>query len=131
MTTARWIIVGFGVLVACLGATAVVWPARLVEFAEMFLTVRGLWIAVALRLALGVLLWVTAAASRTPLVFRVFGALYFASGIALPILGLEFLNGMVEWGSALDDFALRGMGLVTALFGAFFVWSAAPRRSEA
>lgn len=131
MTTARWIVVGFGVLVACLGASAVVWPDRLVEFAETFLTVRGLWIAVALRLVLGMLLWTTAAASRTPLVFRVLGALYFVSGIALPILGLEFLNGMVEWGSALDDFALRGMGLVAALFGAFIVWSAAPRRSEA
>ncbi len=131
MTTARWIVVGFGVLVACLGASAVVWPDRLVEFAELFPTVRGLWIAVALRLTLGVVLWTTAAASRTPLVFRVLGALYFASGIALPILGLEFLSGMVEWGSALDDFALRGMGLVAALFGAFFVWSAAPRGSEA
>lgn len=131
MTTARWLVVGFGVLVACLGATAVVWPDRLVEFAEMFLTIRGLWIAVALRLALGVVLWITAEASRTPLVFRVFGALYFASGIAFPILGLEFLNGMVEWGSTLDDFALRGMGLVAAVFGTFLVWSAAPRRSEA
>jgi hypothetical protein len=130
MTTARWIVVGFGVLVLCLGATTVVWPDRLVEFAGMFATSRGLWIAVAIRLALGVLLWATAAASRTPLVFRVFGALYFASGIALPILGLDFLRGTVEWGSALDDVALRGIALVAALFGVFFVWSAAPRRSE-
>lgn len=131
MTTARWIVVGFGILVACLGATAVVWPERLVEFADMFTTSRGLWIAVALRLALGVLLWVTAAASKTPLVFRVFAVLYFASGIALPLLGLDFLDGVVEWGTALDDLALRGIALVAVLFGAFFAWSAAPRRNEA
>lgn len=131
MTTARWLVVGFGVLVVCLGATAVVWPDRLVAFARLFLTTRGLWIAVVLRLTVGVLLWATASVSRTPLVFRVLGALYFASGIAWPILGLEFLRGVVEWGSALDDVAVRGMALAAALFGVFLVWSAAPRRSEA
>lgn len=131
MTTSRWTVVGFGVLVACLGATAAVWPHRLVEFAELFLTTRGLWIAVALRLVLGALLWLAAPASRTPLLFRIFGALYFASGVALPILGLDFLSGMVDWGSDLGGLALRGMALLTTLFGAFFVWSAAPRRSEA
>lgn len=31
----------------------------------------------------------------------------------------------------LGDLALRGIALVAALFGAFFVWSAAPRRSQA
>ena len=128
---ARWLVVGFGALVASFGAIAVVWPIRLVEFAEMFTTNRGLWVAAALRFALAVLLWATAPASRTPLVFRVFAVLYFASAIALPILGLDFLGRTVEWGAALDDFALRGIALAAALFGVFFAWSAAPRRSEA
>ena len=128
--TARWIVAGFGVLVVCLGTSALVWPDSLVGFSELFLSTRGLWIAAAIRLVMGVLFWLAAPVSRTPLVFRIFGALYFASGILLPILGLDFLSGMVAWGSGLDDLALRGMGLLVALVGAFFVWSAAPRRSE-
>ena len=130
MTTARWIVAGFGVLVCCVGTSAVVWPNSLVSFSNLFLTMRGLWIAAAIRLVIGALLWLTAPVSRTPLVFRLFGVLYFLSGILLPILGLDFLSGMVAWGSDLGDLALRGMGLLAAAFGAFFVWSVAPRRSE-
>jgi hypothetical protein len=84
-----------------------------------------------MRISVGALLWFTAPASRTPAVLRVLGVLFILSGITLAILGLERLQGIVDWGSGLDDPAFRGVGLVAALVGAFLVWSVAPRRSDA
>lgn len=131
MKTARWLVVGFGIFVVCIGAWVVVDPARLPEYATRFVSPSGLWIAVGMRLAVGALLWATATASRTPAVLRVLGILFVLSGLALAFLGLERLQGIVDWGSNLDPMALRGVGLVAALVGAFLVWSASPRRSEA
>ena len=127
---ARWIVTGFGLLVVCVGAWVFVQPFGLKEFADLFLTPGGLWFAVALRLTMGVLLWICASASRTPLVLRVLGAMFFISGLALPFVGLDRMVRLSEWGVGLDPSALRGVGLLAAALGAFIVWSVWPRRSE-
>lgn len=131
MTTTRWLVVGFGILVVCIGAWVVFDPAELLAYGSRFTSTTGLWIAVGLRLAVGALLWVTAAASRTPLALRVLGVLFVLSGLALAVLGLERLQGIVDWGAGLDPMTLRGVGLAAAFVGAFLVWSVSPRRSEA
>lgn len=127
---ARWIVTGFGLFVVCVGTWVLVQPYGLKEFADLFLTPGGLWFAVALRLTMGVLLWICASASRTPLVVRVLGAMFFLSGLALPIVGLDRMLQLAEWGAIRDPSALRGVGLVAAVLGAFIVWSVWPRRSE-
>ena len=127
---ARMIVAAFGVFVACMGAWIVVDPRGLVQFADLFLTPGGLWFAVVLRIAMGVLLWVTAAASRTPLVFRIFGTLFILSGIALPFVGLDRMLEVAAWGSGLDDWVLRCVGLLAAALGVFIIWSVLPRKSE-
>lgn len=131
MTTARWLVVGFGVLVVCIGAWVVVDPQQLPTYANRFVDPTGLWIAVGMRIAVGALLWVTASASRTPRALRVLGVLFVLSGLTLAVLGLERLQGIVDWASGLDDLTFRGVGLAAALVGAFLVWSVSPRRSEA
>jgi hypothetical protein len=128
---ARWLVSVFGALFACLGAWIVFDPRGLIAFAELFLTPGGLWFAVVLRVAVGTLLWICASASRTPIVFRILGTLFILSGIALPFVGLDRFLAIAEWGSSQDDLLLRGMGLLTAALGAFFVWSAAPRKGDA
>jgi hypothetical protein len=130
MRTARWLVVVFGIFVVCIGAWVIFDPERLPEYAMRFVSPTGLWIAIGMRLAVGALLWITAEASRTPRTLRVLGALFVVSAIALAVLGLERLQGIVDWGAALDPVMLRGMGLLAALVGAFLVWSASPRRSE-
>lgn len=130
MTTARWTVVGLGVLVVTIGAWVLFDPAQLVAYGNRFATPAGLWIAVSLRLGVGALLWFTAGASRTPVLLRVLGVLFILSGLALAVLGLERLQGIVDWGTALDPVTLRGVGLVAALVGAFLIWSVSPRRSE-
>jgi len=128
---ARMIVAAFGVLIACMGVWIVVDPRGLVQFAELFLTPGGLWFAVVLRIAMGILLWVTAAASRTPLVFRIFGTLFILSGIALPFVGLDRMLEVAAWGSGLEDLVMRGVGLLTGAIGAFLAWSVTPPKSDA
>lgn len=130
MTTARWLVVGFGVLVVCIGTWVVVDPQQLPTYANRFVDPSGLWIAVGMRVSVGALLLFTAPASRTPAVLRVLGVLFVLSGLTLAVLGLERLQGIVDWGSGLDNLTFRGIGLVAALIGAFLVWSVSPRRSE-
>ena len=127
---ARRIVLLFGWLVVAVGAWALVDPRGLVSFADLFLTPTGLWAAVALRLTFGALLWVAAPESRTPRVFRARGVLVFLSGLALPVVGLERMLEVAAWGSGQSHAVLRAVALVTAVLGAFIVWSSWPRRSE-
>ncbi len=127
---ARTLVAGFGALIVCTGAWIFVEPHGLVQFAELILTPGGLWFAVVFRITVGVLLWLTAAHSRTPLAFRVLGVLIIASGIALPLVGLDRIVQVAEFGAGQNDWLLRGVGLLTAGVGAFLVWSIKPRRTE-
>lgn len=128
--TARRIVLAFGWLVVLVGVWVLVRPGGLIDFADTFLTPTGFWVAVALRLLLGALLWIVAAASRTPLALKVLGALVFVSGLALPVIGLERMQAIADWGAGLDAYQLRLVALVTAGLGAFILWSVWPRRSE-
>ena len=127
---ARRIALAVGWLVVGVAAWALVQPGGFIDFAHLFLTPVGLWVAVALRLCIGAVLWVAAGDSRAPLALRVLGALVFLSGLALPVIGLGRVQAMVDWGAALDPLALRFMALVTVGLGAFVVWSVWPRRSD-
>lgn len=129
--TVRWVVVAWGVLFACVGAWVVLQPRGLVDFADLFLTPAGLWFAVALRLVVGALLWIAAEGSRTPRIFRVLGALFVLSAIALPAVGLERMQRLASWGAGLADPTLRAVGLVVVALAAFIAWSAWPREADA
>jgi hypothetical protein len=127
---ARRFVLAFGWLVVGVGAWVLVTPGGLVELADMFLTAGGLWVAVALRLTIGALLWIGAAESRIPAVLRLLGALFILSGLALVVMGLDRMQAIATWGAGLDDIVLRVVGLLAAGLGAFIIWSAWPRGSE-
>ena len=127
---AGWFLVAFAVLFMGVGAWVLVQPRGLVEFADLFLTSSGLWVAVALRLTVGALLWVSATASRTPRVLRVLGALFVVSALALLVVGLDRMMAIADWGAGLDDLVLRCVSLVPLGLGAFIAWSVWPRRTE-
>jgi hypothetical protein len=114
----------------CLGFWVLIQPRGLVEFADLFLTSTGLWVAVALRLVVGVLLWASAGGSRTPRVLKVLGALFVFSAFALPVVGLERMQRIADWGAGLDDQVLRAVSLLVIGLGGFIAWSVLPRKSE-
>ena len=127
---ARRLIMVFGWLIIGVGLWALILPRGLVDFADLFLTSTGLWVAVALRIGVGTLLWVAAPESRFPRTLRILGALFVASGVALPIVGLARMQAIAEWGAALDTMWLRAVAIAAAGMGAFLVVSVLPRKSE-
>lgn len=127
---ARPVVLTFGWLAAGLGAWIVVQPGGLVDLAAVFLRADRLWLVIALRLTVGALMWVAAAGSRTPRTLKVLGALMIVSGLAIPVVGLEGVRAIADWGAGLRPVGLRVAGLITLAFGSFIVWSLWPRRSE-
>jgi hypothetical protein len=127
---ARWFVLAWGALCMCVGVWVLIQPRGLVQSADLFLTSSGLWVAVVLRLLVGVLMWMSATVSRTPRVLRVLGALFVFSAFALPVVGLERMRRIADWGAGLGDPVLRGVSLVVVGLGAFIVWTVWPRRSE-
>lgn len=128
---ARWFVLAFGVFVMSVGAYVMVEPLGLKEFADLILTSSGFWFAVGLRVVVGVLLWMSAPASRTPRILRVLGVVFVLGGLLLLGLGLERVREMAEWGAGLDSLALRAVALSAAGLGGFMIWSVWPRRSKA
>ena len=127
---ARWFVIGFGVMVVAMGAWILVKPFGLKDFADLFLTSSGLWAAAGLRVAFGIALWMAAATSRMPRTLRVLGVLFIIGGLAIPVIGLERLQGIAEWGASQDGNVLRVAATLAIGMGTFVIWSVWPQRSE-
>jgi len=126
----RGFVIAFGVLFMFFAVFAIVQPSALTRMAHVFLPNAGLWAAVALRVGVGILLWMSAGLSRMPRTLRVLGALFVIGGLALPVLGLERLQGIAEWGAGQEPVVLRVVAVAAFGLGAFIVWSMWPRREE-
>lgn len=127
---ARQVVLAFGWLVVGTGGWVVIQPSGLVDLAGLFLKPDRLWLVIAIRLTVGALMWVAATGSRTPRTLKVLGALMIVSGFAIPVVGLEGVRSIADWGAGLQPIALRLVGLVTIGFGAFIVWALWPRKIE-
>ena len=57
-------------------------------------------------------------------------SLLVLSAFALPIVGLERMQAMAEWGAGLDAMALRFVAAVAIGIGAFMIYSVSSPRSE-
>lgn len=127
---ARQVVLAFGWLVVGAGGWVVIQPSGLVDLAALFLRADRLWLVIAIRLTIGALMWVAATGSRTPRTLKVLAVLMIVSGLAIPLVGIEGVRSIADWGAGLQSIALRVVGLVTIGFGAFIIWSLWPRRSE-
>jgi hypothetical protein len=122
------IVAGFGVFIIGLGLTMAISPQTLIEFAESFISPGGLGVAAALRITLGVLLWAASDASRMPKTLKVFGVLFVVGGLAIPLIGVERMRAMVDWGIVQGDGWMRMNSLIAMAMGAFFVWATVTKR---
>ena len=126
----RAVVLAFGWLVAGTGLWVVIQPGGLTDLANVFLRSDRLWLVIGLRLGVGVLMWIAASASRTPRTLKALAALMILSGLSIPLLGIEGVRSIADWGGGLQPNVLRVVGLITVGFGSFIVWSLWPQRSE-
>jgi hypothetical protein len=114
-----------GLLVLALGALGVARPRSLMTLVERPWRSRaGLYVAVAFRAVVGVLLLAAASGTRFPWIVGAIGVLSVAAAVTLPVLGYERLRKQVDWWMARPDGFVRGWSVAACLFGAFLVLAA-------
>ena len=85
------------VLMVSLGLTGVLWPEGLIPLAVYSVTANGLYVAAAVRIVLGALLFLAASATRTPKTIRAIGLIILVAGIATVLISTERAQLMKDW----------------------------------
>ncbi len=114
------IVAAFVALIGLLGLFA---PAKLAGMvAALFDGMAGLWVTVSLRLGIGVLLLLTASASRFPLVFQIIGVIAILAAVAAVFVGQERIRNFVMWWVRKPAGFTRLWSLFAIAFGAFIYY---------
>ena len=118
-----------GVAYLLLGISVAVAP-------EWFLSItdwgsrRGLLVAAAIRIVVGLVLVVAAPTSKYPKVFRVLGTIAFTAGLIMPFVPLDIWAEYMRWWIVENTSLFRWvMAMAATLFGAFIAYAALPRRA--
>jgi hypothetical protein len=118
-------VAAFGWLVAGLGVLGVVRPAALMGLVERpWRSPAGLYLAFAIRAALGVLLVAAASSTRFPRIIGALGLVSLAAAALIPALGHARMRRFVEWWAARPAGLLRALSAGACAFGAFLVYAA-------
>jgi hypothetical protein len=121
-----WIVAGFGALVLALGLVGLVRPQGLVGFVKRAWATRGgLYLAVGLRLVLGIALLLAAARSKAPVALAILGWLSLLGAALVPIVGYARARAFVEWWERRPAAFVRGWSLAACAFGVFLAWAVA------
>ncbi|MFQ5591998.1 MAG: hypothetical protein ACE5HE_12600 [Phycisphaerae bacterium] len=113
-----------GILIGALGIVGLVRPGGLIRFVSGFWQTRqGLWLAIIVRLVLGVALIGAAAGSRFPDALGILGILSLVAVVVALSLGYERLRTFVQWWAARPSAFIRAWGLVASVLGVFLVYA--------
>lgn len=122
-------VMGLGIFVILLGLWIAVSPEGLVSVAD-WESRQGLNLAGGMRIVTGLILIVSASATRYPRGLRIFGGIVLLAGLGILFIPLDLWVGLIHWW--LDEhlalYRLIG-GIGGILLGAFLVHAALPERS--
>jgi hypothetical protein len=110
-------------LIAAMGIVAAIVPKLFLDQLVVLDLPSRLWALVAIRVAIGVAIWSVAPEAGHPTVFRAFGGITIAAGLALPVVGRERIARALDWWLARPTAFLRAWGAVAAAFALFLLWS--------
>jgi len=125
MKTAALLVAGLTILV---GIGGLVSPERGTEIRRLYFATPGrLYTAAAVRVAMGLVVIVAAAASRAPKTLRVLGALMCMQGLAAALMGPDHARAVLEWETMQGPALLRVGAAVALTAGAFMVFAISVR----
>lgn len=119
---AQLIVAFFGVLVAALGFTGVLFPWRLLHFVRLWQSRTMLYVAALIRIALGVAMLIAAPDTRAPSFMFALGALIVIIGIATPFFGLDRFRAVLNWWTSRSAIFQRAWAFVAMAFGIGLVY---------
>jgi len=114
----------FGILIAAACIWGIVAPQYMVEkIVEFWNQPAGLWLAIGVRIVVGVLFILGAAETRYPTFFQVFGVLILVAAAAIPIVGKERLTRLIIWFSGMPKAVIRLFLILGLTFGLFIFYA--------
>lgn len=119
-------VMGLGILVILLGLWIALSPEGLVSIAD-WKSRQGLNLAGGMRIVTGLILIVSASATRYPRGLRIFGGIVLLAGLGILFIPLDLWVGLIHWwlDENLTLYRLIG-GAGGILLGAFLVHAALP-----
>jgi hypothetical protein len=112
--------------IAALGGLGMVSPIKLLNIVRHFQSPAGIYAAAALRIILGVALFLAAPTSRAPGVVRILGIIIFVAGLITPLFGLERFRKILDWWSARETIFMRIWAGFALAFGLLLAYAVAP-----
>ncbi len=124
----------FGLLMMVIGLVLVVAADRLIavvpDVAPYVLTPALLYAIGALRVGMGLVLFLVARRSRAPRALRAIGVVVLVAGLATPVFGVERSRAVADW-AARDATIPRAVGVLLLAFGGFIAFAVSERRRPA
>jgi hypothetical protein len=118
-------VMGIGAIISLVCMTGVMLPVQLLH------AIRAAWqypaamyVAVMVRLTIGVLLVLAAPLCRFPLTFEILGWLAIVAALLVPVIGRIRIGLMLDWWSRRSHLGIRLWSLSGLAFGCFLVYGA-------
>ena len=123
--SAQFTVVAFGLIICFLCIWGLVVPSRLIGFVkDVANRPPGIYVAVAVRVVLGVALLVAAPSSMFPLLFSVLGGVTLAAAAGLVIVGRAGMRRLVSYFAGMPSGFVRVWLVLGFAFGALLVHGA-------
>jgi hypothetical protein len=123
VAVSEFIIVLVGVLAAAMSVWGVFVPNKLIPLVRAVMeNGSGVYVAVGVRLLLGLALILAAPESKFPFIFNIIGVFAIVAAIVIPFVGRARIVGMIAWFERSPPVMIRGWLLFGFAFGAFLVY---------
>ncbi len=113
-------------LVVAIGLLGVIAPDRLLRMVRIYERPAGVFVAGAIRVVLGIALFLVAPESRAPEFLRVIGVVSIVAGLATPLVGPVRIGRLVDWWTARPAGVVRAWAAFAMAFGLALVWAVRP-----
>ncbi|NNF68021.1 MAG: hypothetical protein HKM98_10985 [Gammaproteobacteria bacterium] len=120
------IVAAFAVMILTLSIWGVVSPTAIVNLVRRATGPAFMFIAVGVRIALGLLLWFAADAARHPVVFKVLAIVMFVAAITILAVGKARVLRLIDWVADQSGVAQRAWLLLGVGFGTYLLWEVWP-----
>jgi hypothetical protein len=112
-----------GVVIGLLAAVGIFAPVRVVGWMRSWHSSGRFWVAVLVRLVLGVLFILAAPSCRTPQIILALGVLSLVTAVGILALGSKRLDAMIAWWLDLSPVVVAVSFAAAAVFGCFLVYA--------
>ena len=119
----------FGVIFAGIGIVGIAAPSLIEQFGRSMLTPTSIYVIGALRIFVGIVLYVVAPVSRVPVTLRVIGVLVIVAGLFTPAFGVQRSMAILDWVSGQGPWFMRALLCIPVAFGAFIAYALSSPRT--